>query len=149
MALHQGLVQWCGLLPETHRLLGGDCPVLPHTGRLPKSSFKCSGIQAYNWLRHFGRPNVLFFAHQYSHCEACKCFCKHSVLFSLYLMSLRTAICPLTLGTNFTSFKHRKLHQYKKRGVFLLLTPLAPRSACSQAWKHLNFSVKWMPIFFS
>lgn len=86
-----------------------QCCLIP--GRLPKSSCKCSGTQAYNSFRHFRKPNVLFFAHQYSHCDACKSFWKHSVLFSSYLTSLRTEICPLTSGTNFTSFKHRKLHQ--------------------------------------
>ena len=114
-------------LPEARSVVTVHCHVT--LGRLPKSSFKCSGAQPYSWLRHFRKPNVLIFVHQYSCCDACKCLWKHSVLFSSYLMSLRTAICPLTLSTNFTSFKQRKLHRYKKEEF--LFSPLPLGITCS------------------
>lgn len=81
-------------LPDAGSGVTAQCCLTPAT--LPKSSFEVSSTQVYNSLRHFRKPYVLFFVHQYSHCDACKYSWKHSVLFCSYLMSLRTEICPLT-----------------------------------------------------
>lgn len=64
----------------------------------------------------------------------------------LRISSLRTAIYPLSLCTNFTFFKYRKLHPYKREECLFSLLP--PRIACSQVWWHLDFSVRRMPIYY-
>lgn len=121
-----------------------QCCITP--GRCLKSSFKFSDSQAYNSLEHFRKPSVPIFFHQYSRCDDYRCLWKHSVLFSLYSMSLSSAICPLTLSTNFTSFQHTKLYWYENRSLFF---PVLPRITYSQAWRHLNFSYECQLIFFS
>lgn len=135
------------LLPETtHLMLTQEW--LPRAASHPsfKSSFKCSSAQAYYSLRHYRESNVLVIVHQYSQCDARTCLWKHSVLFSSYFMSLRTAVYPLSLYTNFASFKYRKLHQYKRKECLFFLLP--PRTACWQVWKHLDFSVRRMSIYY-
>lgn len=119
-----------------------QCWVTP--GRCLKSSFKFSDSQAYNSLRHCRKPNVLISFHQYSRCDDYKCLWKHSVLFSLYSMSLGSAICPLSLSTNFTSFQHRKLYWYENRSLFSHFS----QDHLLLAWRHLNFSFVWIPIWF-